>query len=61
MDVIRDASIQMGVDPMGGAGIHYWAPIAGSNLNVVNGAVDPTVRFMTVDWNGHIRMDLFLG
>jgi phosphoglucomutase len=60
MDVIRDAKIILGVDPLGGAGVHYWAPIAeryGLNLTVVNDAVDPTFRFMTVDWDGQIRMD----
>jgi phosphoglucomutase len=60
MDVIRDAKITIGVDPLGGAGVHYWGPIAeryGLNLTVVNDAVDPTFRFMTVDWDGQIRMD----
>ena len=53
-------SIRIGVDPLGGAGVHYWAPIAeryGLDLTVVNEAVDPTFRFMTVDWDGQIRMD----
>ena len=60
MDVIRGAKISLGVDPLGGAGVHYWGPIAdryGLNLTVVNKAVDPTFRFMTVDWDGQIRMD----
>jgi phosphoglucomutase len=60
MDAIRGAKISMGVDPLGGAGVHYWGPIAeryGLNLTVVNEAVDPTFRFMTVDWDGQIRMD----
>jgi len=60
MDVIRGANIRLGVDPLGGAGVHYWKPIAeryGLNLTVVNEAVDPTFRFMTVDWDGQIRMD----
>jgi phosphoglucomutase len=60
MDAIRGAKINMGVDPLGGAGVHYWMPIAeryGLNLTVVNDAVDPTFRFMTVDWDGQIRMD----
>jgi phosphoglucomutase len=60
MDAIRGAKISMGVDPLGGAGVHYWGPIAeryGLNLTVVNKAVDPTFRFMTVDWDGQIRMD----
>jgi phosphoglucomutase len=60
MGVIRGAKISLGVDPLGGAGVHYWGPIAeryGLNLTVVNKAVDPTFRFMTVDWDGQIRMD----
>ncbi|MGA7180315.1 MAG: phosphoglucomutase (alpha-D-glucose-1,6-bisphosphate-dependent) [Thiobacillaceae bacterium] len=60
MEAIRSANISMGVDPLGGAGVHYWGPIAeryGLNLTVVNEVVDPTFRFMTVDWDGQIRMD----
>jgi phosphoglucomutase len=60
MDAIRGAKISMGVDPLGGAGVHYWGPIAeryGLNLTVVNEAIDPTFRFMTADWDGQIRMD----
>jgi phosphoglucomutase len=60
MDAIRGAKLKLGVDPLGGAGVHYWGPIAeryGLNLTVVNEAVDPTFRFMTVDWDGQIRMD----
>ena len=60
LDVIRGANLRLGVDPLGGAGVHYWARIAerhGLNLTVVNEAVDPTFRFMTVDWDGQIRMD----
>ena len=60
MDVIRGAKISLGVDPLGGAGVHYWEPIAeryGLNLTVANKEVDPTFRFMTVDWDGQIRMD----
>ena len=60
METIRGANIQMGVDPLGGAGVHYWARIAeryGLNLTVVSEEVDPTFRFMTVDWDGKIRMD----
>ena len=60
MEAIRDAKISLGVDPLGGAGVHYWGRIAeryGLNLTVVNEAVDPTFRFMTVDWDGQIRMD----
>jgi phosphoglucomutase len=57
---IRDAKIRLGVDPLGGAGIHYWPVIAeryGLDLTVVNESIDPTFRFMTVDWDGKIRMD----
>jgi phosphoglucomutase len=60
MDVARGAPIRLGVDPLGGAGVHYWGPIAeryGLNLSVVNDDVDPTFRFMNVDWDGRIRMD----
>ena len=60
MDAIRGAKISMGVDPLGGAGVHYWGPIAeryGLNLTVVNEVIDPTFRFVTVDWDGQIRMD----
>ena len=60
MAAIRAADIGMGVDPLGGAGVHYWATIAerySLNLTVVNEVVDPTFRFMTVDWDGKIRMD----
>ena len=60
VESIRGANIRMGVDPLGGAGVHYWKPIAeryGLNLTVVNEVVDPTFRFMTVDWDGQIRMD----
>ncbi len=60
MDAIRGAKIRMGVDPLGGAGVHYWGPIAERyrlDLTVVNEVVDPTFRFMTLDWDGRIRMD----
>jgi phosphoglucomutase len=60
MEVIRGAAVRMGVDPLGGAGVHYWARIADRyklDLRVVNDAVDPTFRFMTLDWDGKIRMD----
>ncbi|MEO6245024.1 MAG: phosphoglucomutase (alpha-D-glucose-1,6-bisphosphate-dependent) [Opitutaceae bacterium] len=59
-EVIRGAKLSLGVDPLGGASVHYWAPIAeryGLNLTIVNAAVDPTFRFMTLDWDGQIRMD----
>jgi phosphoglucomutase len=60
MDAIRGAKISLGVDPLGGAGVHYWNPIAeryGLNLTIVNDTIDPTFAFMTVDWDGRIRMD----
>jgi phosphoglucomutase len=60
MAAIRDARIRLGVDPLGGAGIDYWPLIAeryAINLTIVNTSVDPTFRFMTVDWDGKIRMD----
>ncbi len=60
MQLIADSGITLGVDPLGGAGVHYWQPIAehyGLNLTVVNQQVDPTFRFMSVDWDGQIRMD----
>jgi phosphoglucomutase len=60
MAAIRDSKIALGVDPLGGAGIHYWPLIAeryGLNLTIVNQDIDPTFRFMTVDWDGKIRMD----
>jgi len=59
-DVIRDSRIRMGVDPMGGAGVHYWARIAERyklDLTVVSETVDPTFSFMSLDWDGRIRMD----
>ena len=59
-DSIRGAKVKVGVDPLGGAGVHYWARIAERyrlDLTVVNEAVDPTFRFMTVDWDGQVRMD----
>jgi phosphoglucomutase len=60
MEVIRGSRLNMGVDPLGGAGVHYWGRIAEHydlKLAVVNEEVDPTFRFMTVDWDGQIRMD----
>jgi len=60
MAAIREAKIRLGVDPLGGAGIDYWPRIAGQyglDLTIVNKSVDPTFRFMTVDWDGKIRMD----
>jgi len=60
MDALRGTSLHIGVDPLGGASGGYWGPIAeryGFALDVVNPDVDPTFRFMTVDWDGQIRMD----
>ena len=60
LEAVRDAGVKLGVDPLGGAGVHYWARIAERyklDLTVVNETVDPTFRFMTVDWDGKIRMD----
>ena len=60
MTAIRNAGLKIGADPMGGAGIHYWAPIAeryGLDIEIVNRRVDPTFSFMTVDKDGKIRMD----
>jgi phosphoglucomutase len=59
-DAIRGAGLRMGVDPLGGAGVHYWAPIADRyriDLTVVSEKVDAQFAFMTVDWDGRIRMD----
>jgi phosphoglucomutase len=60
MDAIRAAGLKLGVDPLGGAAVHYWGPIIdiyGLNVDVVNPEVDPTFSFMTVDHDGQIRMD----
>ncbi|HUD82272.1 MAG TPA: hypothetical protein VMQ67_02165, partial [Candidatus Saccharimonadales bacterium] len=60
LNIIRIEKIHLGVDPLGGAGVHYWARIAEQhslNLTVMDETVDPTFRFMTVDWDGQIRMD----
>src|SRR5216683_6699828 len=60
MKAIRSAGVHIGVDPLGGAGVRYWEPIIaryGIAVTVVNDAVDPTFRFMTVDWDGRIRTD----
>ncbi len=60
MEAIRSAGLHLGVDPMGGAGVHYWEPIVdayGLDITVVNPVVDPTFGFMTVDKDGKIRMD----
>ena len=60
LEAIRNAHLKIGVDPLGGAAVAYWAPIAaryGLDIKVVNEAVDPTFRFMPLDWDGKIRMD----
>jgi phosphoglucomutase len=60
MDAIRAAGVRIGADPLGGASVDYWGAIAerhGLDLTVVNPLVDPTWRFMTLDWDGKIRMD----
>jgi phosphoglucomutase len=60
LDAIRRAHLRIGVDPLGGAGVHYWARIAELykvDLTVVSEEVDPTFSFMTLDWDGRIRMD----
>jgi len=60
MEVIRAAKVRIGVDPLGGAGVQYWPRIADRyqlDMTVINDGVDPTFRFMTLDWDGRIRMD----
>src|SRR4029077_12904667 len=60
MEAIRSADLKLGVDPLGGAAVHYWGPINeiyGLTIEVVNPAVDPTFSFMRVDHDGKIRMD----
>jgi phosphoglucomutase len=60
MEAIRGAGVNIGVDPLGGSAAAFWGPVAeryGLKLTVVNDAVDPTFRFMTLDWDGKIRMD----
>jgi phosphoglucomutase len=60
LEAIRNAGLRLGVDPLGGAGVRYWSAIGehyGLNLDVVNPFVDATFRFMSVDWDGQIRMD----
>jgi phosphoglucomutase len=60
MDAIRAAGLRLGADPLGGASVDYWGAIGeryGLDLEVVNDQVDPTFRFMTLDWDGKIRMD----
>jgi phosphoglucomutase len=60
MEAIRAAGVKIGIDPLGGAAVRYWAPIIeryGLNATIVSDEVDPTFRFMTLDWDGKIRMD----
>lgn len=60
MDAIRSAHLKLGIDPLGGSGIAYWRPIVeryGLTLEIVNPTIDPTFRFMPLDWDGKIRMD----
>ena len=60
LESVANSGLRLGVDPLGGAGVAYWPRIAERyklNLTVVNAAVDPTFRFMTLDWDGKIRMD----
>jgi phosphoglucomutase len=60
LEAVRGSGLRIGVDPLGGAGVAYWSVIRekyGLNLEIVNESVDPTFRFMTLDWDGRIRMD----
>lgn len=60
MALIKSTGVKIGIDPLGGAAVHYWAPLIeryGIDASIVNNAVDPTFRFMTADWDGKIRMD----
>jgi len=60
LDAVRGAGLRIGVDPLGGAGVAYWSVVReryGLDLEIVNESVDPTFRFMTLDWDGRIRMD----
>src|SRR5467141_1659357 len=60
MDAIRASGVKIGIDPLGGAAVHFWQPIIeryGIAATIVSDTVDPTFRFMTVDWDGKIRMD----
>jgi len=60
MALVKSSGVKIGIDPLGGAAVHYWQPIIehyGINATIVNNAVDPTFRFMTADWDGKIRMD----
>ncbi|MDR3534688.1 MAG: phosphoglucomutase (alpha-D-glucose-1,6-bisphosphate-dependent) [Rhodopila sp.] len=60
MEAIRSSAVKIGIDPLGGASVHYWQPIIeryGIAATIVSDAIDPTFRFMTADWDGKIRMD----
>src|SRR5690349_13583647 len=60
LELVREAGVKIGIDPLGGAAVHFWAPIIERykiDATVVNEAVDPTFRFMTADWDGKVRMD----
>jgi phosphoglucomutase len=60
LEAVRGAGVRIGIDPLGGAAVQYWGPIIeryGLQATVVNDAIDPTFRFMTLDWDGQIRMD----
>jgi phosphoglucomutase len=60
MEAIRASGVKIGIDPLGGAAVHFWQPIIeryGIAATIVSDAVDPTFRFMTADWDGKIRMD----
>src|SRR6218665_584870 len=60
MEAIRGSGVKIGIDPLGGAGVHFWQPIIERyklDATIVNTAIDPTFRFMTLDWDGKIRMD----
>jgi len=60
MEAIRSAGVKLGIDPLGGAAVHYWQPIIERyklDAKLISAAVDPTFRFMTVDWDGKVRMD----
>jgi phosphoglucomutase len=60
MKLLRESQINLGIDPLGGAGVHYWKPIKeryGLNLTIVDETIDSTFGFMTIDWDGRIRMD----
>jgi len=60
MEAIRASGVKIGIDPLGGASVDFWHPIIeryGLAATIVNDAIDPTFRFMTLDWDGKIRMD----